>query len=257
MRLKNSIGIAVSEAASAEQWERFSRIFVKLSILKGLQGVKIEEIFCFQNFTLRGWADVTFYDLKTCLRVAEAWQRQKDHQLLTGLCLHPLYVQDHLPLVVHMYSPHVPEGDIGTFLARHFQTVKGGTRILDEEGTWTGKRRYVVTLRPKPGCPGEFIHPPETFSIGPCRGFMWYPGQPRVCRRCGGPGHTKTACVAERCRFCGSGSHPSAQCGAPKSCSLCGSPDHLYRSCPRRSGSYAAALVAGDEPSVGGESGEP
>lgn len=77
-----------------------------------------------------------------------------------------------------------------------------GVQLKDTMGLWTGKRRYQVTLRPKPDCPGEFLHLPESFAIEANQGFLWYPGQTQVCRRCGLSGHTKAACGREQCCFC-------------------------------------------------------
>ena len=39
-----------------------------------------------------------------------------------------------------------------------------------------------------------------------------------------------------------------AECKVPKSCNLCGEAGHLYRSCPQRQASYAAAARATPKP---------
>ncbi len=91
------------------------------------------------------------------------------------------------------------------------------------------------------------MHLPGSFSIGPNRGFLYYPGQPMYCRRCGGEGHVKADCEGQRCRFCGVADHVASACPAPKRCSLCGKTDHLYRACPSRSKSYASILREGED----------
>lgn len=90
-----------------------------------------------------------------------------------------------------------------TFLERHCEAVKGGQRVRDRFGIWTGKRRFYVKLRVDPSVSGSLVHLPGSFTIGPNRGFLYYPGQPAYCRRCGGEGHVKADCEGQRCRFCG------------------------------------------------------
>lgn len=120
-------------SASPEQRERFIRIFVKKSILV----LRLAMLLCFQNFTFRGFADVTFFDLATCLSVVGGWAMNQGHQLLGGLCLQQLCNQGNVPVVVHMYNPLVSDHYVAAFLRRHCKEVKGGTHVLDEEGTWT------------------------------------------------------------------------------------------------------------------------
>lgn len=100
-------------SASADQREQFSRIFVKKSILEFLFGVKVGQLLCFQNFfTLRGFADVTFFDLATCLRVVAGWEQNQGHQLLGCLHLQQLCNQGNVLVLVHMYNPFVPGQDV-------------------------------------------------------------------------------------------------------------------------------------------------
>lgn len=134
-----------------------------------------------------------------------------------------------------------------TFLTRHCEAVKGGERVRDRFGIWTGKRRYLVKLSMDPSMPGGLVHPLGSFSIRPNRGFLYYPVQPMYCRRCGGEGHVKADCEGLRCRLCGAVDHVASGCSAPKHCSLCGKPDHLYRVCPLRSKLYASLLKEGED----------
>ena len=83
---------------------------------------------------------------------------KKDHSTLEGLRLVPLFGRDSIPLVVHMYNPFVADRDIEVFLGRFCEESKGGTKLRDDLGVWTGKRRYIVKLREKPGSPGESVH---------------------------------------------------------------------------------------------------
>ncbi|KAL2080694.1 hypothetical protein ACEWY4_024487 [Coilia grayii] len=84
-------------------------------------GADPEEIFCFQDFSSAGFADVTFRDLRVCQRFVTAWEEKKGHHLLGGLNLRPLHQQDVVQLVVHMYNPLatvVAEGPHGVEAAR-------------------------------------------------------------------------------------------------------------------------------------------
>ncbi len=50
-----------------------------------------------------------------------------------------------------------------------------------------------MKLRVDPSVPVSPVHVPGSFSIGPNRGFLYYPKQPMYCRRCG-EGHVKADC---------------------------------------------------------------
>ncbi|MGL6081714.1 MAG: hypothetical protein ACRC4N_04345, partial [Gammaproteobacteria bacterium] len=246
VRLKNTVRIQVLQEAARSVKENFRREFVVMDILKGVFKIAASSVFCLQDFTTVGFMDLTFFNLTDCVSFFESWERKK-HKLLEGLRLLPLFAQDYLPLTIHLYNPFVEDGEVVTFLERHCEAVKGGERVRDRFGIWTGKRRFFVKLRVDPSISGCLVHIPGSFSIGPNRGFLYYPGQPTFCRRCGGEGHVKADCEGQRCRFCGAADHFASACPAPKLCSLCGKPDHLYRACPSRVKSYASVLKEGED----------
>ncbi|ROI80145.1 Zinc finger CCHC domain-containing protein 3 [Anabarilius grahami] len=246
VRLRNSVRVKVLGEADRLVKQRFRREFLLMDVLKGVFNVAASSVFCLQDFAMVGFMDLTFFNLTDCVGFFESWGRKK-HNLLEGLQLQPLFAQDFLPLTIHLYNPYVEDSEVLTFLTRHCETVKGGERVRDRFGIWTGKRRYLVKLRMDPSRPGGLVHPPGSFSIGPNRGFLYYSGQPMYCRRCGGEGHVKADCEELRCRLCGAVDHVASGCSAPKHCSLCGKPDHLYRVCPLRSKSYASLLKEGED----------
>lgn len=245
VRLKNTVRLQVKADAAADVKRRFGRDFVVTELLRELFGVSASLIFCLQDFSTSGFMDLTFFQLRDCAAFHEAWEKKKEHQRLTGLYLYPAYAQDFLPLTIHLYNPFVEDGDVLTFLARYCETVRGGERLKDRFGIWTGKRRFLVKLRADTASPGGLVHPPGSFFIGSNRGFLYYPGQPVYCRRCGAQGHVKADCTGQRCRFCGSAEHTATACPEPKTCSLCGGGDHLFRVCPSRQRSYASLFKEG------------
>ncbi len=246
VRLKNTVRIQVLQDAARSVKENFRREVVVMDILKGVFKIAVSSVFCLQDFTTVGFMDLTFFNLTDCVSFFESWGRKK-HKVLEGLRLLPLYAQDYLPVTIHLYNPFVEDGEVITFLERHCEAVKGGERVRDRFGIWTGKRRFFVKLQVDPSVPGSIVHLPGAFSIGPNRGFLYYPGQPTYCRRCGGEGHVKADCEGQRCRYCGAADHLASACPAPKLCSLCGKSDHLYRTCPSRKKSYASVLKEGED----------
>ncbi|MBN3315079.1 ZCHC3 protein, partial [Atractosteus spatula] len=114
------------------------------------------------------------------------------------------------------------------------------SRFVDIQGAvWTGKRRYMVRLRPKLSGEEGVLHPPAYFSIGSNGGYLFYPGQPLTCKKCLQLGHIAANCPGGVCRRCGAAGHEAKTCGQIMTCDLCGSMDHVYRTCPRKRKSFA------------------
>uniref|UniRef100_A0A671P7J0 CCHC-type domain-containing protein n=1 Tax=Sinocyclocheilus anshuiensis TaxID=1608454 RepID=A0A671P7J0_9TELE len=66
----------------------------------------------------------------------------------------------------------------------------------------------------------------------PIRGYAFYNGQPKECRKCGSLDHIAANCELEICRHCKSKEHGSKDCQLPKKCNLCGAESHRFRDCP-------------------------
>uniref|UniRef100_A0A3B4GDQ6 CCHC-type domain-containing protein n=1 Tax=Pundamilia nyererei TaxID=303518 RepID=A0A3B4GDQ6_9CICH len=105
-----------------------------------------------------------------------------------------------------MHSEYVRVEDIKTWLSFKCSVLRG-LDLKDEDGIRTGAYRYV-----------------------------FYPGQPKTCHKCGSNDHLAMECVNVVCRNCKSGEHIIKDCPYPKNCNLCGKEDHTFRSCPQ---SYA------------------
>ena len=61
---------------------------------------------------------------------------------------------------------------------------------------------------------------------------LWYPGQPKTCRRCGAADHFAASCQSVRCFNCEQPGHRFEDCSESKLCSVCRSPFHVVRECP-------------------------
>ncbi|MGH0187084.1 UNVERIFIED_CONTAM: hypothetical protein FKN15_023670 [Acipenser sinensis] len=134
--------------------------------------------------------------------------------------------------VIHvvMFSELVQYEDILTWLSQYCDVIVGST-VKDEDGVKTGERKFQVKLR-RDIVSGDYKHLPNTIQIGSCRGYVFYMGQPKVCRSCGQAGHFSANCDQKFCRNCGAFGHFSNECKLPLKCNLCGESNHVFRDCP-------------------------
>ncbi|MBN3320552.1 ZCHC3 protein, partial [Atractosteus spatula] len=125
-------------------------------------------------------------------------------------------------LQVHMLNPFVPEEEILFFLRRFVDIQGPGHKVLDAGGYWNCRRKYLARFRSNAALGGAVVHPPASFMIGSNRGYLFYPGQPGGCRRCGKEGHVVVNCPSMICRRCGVEGHVVSNCTAEITCNLCG-----------------------------------
>uniref|UniRef100_W5M3X9 CCHC-type domain-containing protein n=1 Tax=Lepisosteus oculatus TaxID=7918 RepID=W5M3X9_LEPOC len=131
-----------------------------------------------------------------------------------------------------MFNTYVPEWDIVCFL-KIFVDIQGiGVKVMDKRGFWTGKRRFKVRFRSNGSAPDGLLHPPATFEIGPNRGYLYYYGQPLVCRRYRKEGHNIVDCRERVCRRCEGVGHFTSECKEEIKCNLCGGEGHVFADCP-------------------------
>ncbi|MBN3317972.1 ZCHC3 protein, partial [Atractosteus spatula] len=135
-------------------------------------------------------------------------------------------------LTVHVFNPYMAEEDIVSFLKRFVDVQDEGVKLLDKKKYWSGKRRYRVRFRFSAQASDGLLHPPASFTIGSNNGYLFYPGQPLTCRRCGQEGHIALNCTEQICRRCGGIGHVGSACTEDIKCNLCGKPGHAYRECP-------------------------
>ena len=104
-------------------------------------------------------------------------------------------------------------------------------RIADGiyNGIRTARMRLNLTIPPSILVAGEFVR-------------VWYPTQPKMCRRCGDPGHMVAQCSSFRCFNCEAPGHRVEDCERLPLCSICLAEDHSTDVCPFLL--YSANLVA-------------
>ena len=73
---------------------------------------------------------------------------------------------------------------------------------------------------------------PSFMRFGPYLVRIFYPGQPRVCWKCGSPDHFGRDCPDFYCFNCDQSGHRAHACGEHIKCSLCKSEEHLAIDCP-------------------------
>uniref|UniRef100_W5NLU8 CCHC-type domain-containing protein n=1 Tax=Lepisosteus oculatus TaxID=7918 RepID=W5NLU8_LEPOC len=187
----------------------------------------------------------------------KAWEKVcegRDVVPLNVFLIEPLFARELRTLTIHLFNHRVPERDIITFLSRFVDVQGEGQKDLDALRVWTGKRRYTVRLKPKPSEGEGVVHPPAYFTIGPNRGYLFYPGQPVTCKKCFQRGHVAANCPGGVCRKCKATTHETKDCTKVLTCDLCGAEGHVYRVCPMKSRSFADVVRTSAEGPRGEES---
>uniref|UniRef100_H2ZZU3 CCHC-type domain-containing protein n=1 Tax=Latimeria chalumnae TaxID=7897 RepID=H2ZZU3_LATCH len=124
----------------------------------------------------------------------------------------------------------VPATDIRYWLERNCKVVGDLIPIYDSNKLWIGGYKIKIQLRSEGN---NLIHLPNIINIGRDRGFIFYPGQPQACHRCGNRTHLSSSCTKQRCNKCGQLGHTTITCPNEIVCNLCDSQGHSYLNCPR------------------------
>ncbi|MBN3301959.1 ZCHC3 protein, partial [Amia calva] len=134
-------------------------------------------------------------------------------------------------ITLQFFNEAVAEYNIEVWLRRHCEFLPDSKRVMDEDGVWTGARRWQVRLQVEVTYIGGVRHMPSTIVLGANRVLVFYHGMPKLCRNCGALGHLATACTVIKCKIC-SQDHLTRACKQDSVCNLCGGGGHLFRNCP-------------------------
>ncbi|KAJ1166927.1 hypothetical protein NDU88_007321 [Pleurodeles waltl] len=112
---------------------------------------------------------------------------------------------------------------------------------LDSDGIWDGKWTVMVKLKEDLAALYGIHHPPSSFSLGRDSGYLYYPGQSKLCNKCSKLGHTTKDCTVQVCKNCKREGHTARACKEEAPCNLCGAVGCRFKDCPQRAKSYAQA----------------
>uniref|UniRef100_A0A3Q2PPA6 CCHC-type domain-containing protein n=1 Tax=Fundulus heteroclitus TaxID=8078 RepID=A0A3Q2PPA6_FUNHE len=209
---------------------QFSRIVLQKEL--GFEPTQMDYIFSLPGKKIFEVIFTTSTFFEKCLRTFGRLKETRPQ--LTNIEMISLSQTEPKAITVLMYSEQVRMEDIKTWLDLRC-TVTQGYELKDEDGVKTGGRRFFVQLKKDPTT-GETRHLPPVIQLGAIRGHVFYPGQPKTCRRCGSQQHLSAECQNTHCKNCKASDHLTKDCPHPVNCNLCGEGGHTFRACPR---SYA------------------
>ncbi|XP_077322782.1 uncharacterized protein LOC143956474 [Lithobates pipiens] len=122
----------------------------------------------------------------------------------------------------------IPQGDLTVWLRRYGDVLSPLRKILDDRGIWTGG--WSVQLKLKV-IDNVVQHLPSSAFLGRDRLTIFYPGQPKLCNKCGDKGHLASSCPVMKCSLCQGIGHLAKDCNIIR-CNLCNAVGHPYSQCP-------------------------
>lgn len=199
-----------------------------LQTVLGFQPLQLDYIFALPGRKVFEVVFTTFSAYELCV---ERFNFKKTvTPCLQKIQLTPLSERDIRTVTVLINSERIKVEDIATWLSMHC-TVLNTSLMRDEDGIKTVASKFQVRL--KKDAEGNYHHLPSLIQLGPIRGYVFYNGQPKECRKCGSLDHIAANCELEICRHCKSKEHGSKDCQLPKKCNLCGAESHRFRDCPQ------------------------
>ena len=214
-----------------EALQGLSRLdFSRKYILGGLKFVAAD-INCIVQLPMRKGFDVSF---SAAHKLREFWNRYENAKDQFGAFqVEELTDSSEKVVTVRMFNETVKGVDIKVWLAR-FCTVKAEpTKHYDVDGIWDCSWRVRVKQLPDSQGYQGLKQIPSVIMLGENRGYIYYAGQPKLCRKCGEHGHLAEACANIVCGKCREIGHVFDNCPNGRRCNLCGDNTHLYRNCPK------------------------
>uniref|UniRef100_H3A2J7 CCHC-type domain-containing protein n=1 Tax=Latimeria chalumnae TaxID=7897 RepID=H3A2J7_LATCH len=157
------------------------------------------------------------------------YERVKTQQVWKDFSIQKVSQHNIRTITILFNNETVPEANI-LFWLQQQATVLGALHlIIDRNGFWNAGYTAKVQLE---AIGNELIHLPSSVTIGRDRGWLFYPGQPKKCHRCGAGDHFSAKCTAPVCRNCGQSGHLTRECAASPVCNLCYKEGHYYINCP-------------------------
>ncbi|XP_059577558.1 cilia- and flagella-associated protein 251-like [Alligator mississippiensis] len=154
-------------------------------------------------------------------------------------------------LYIKMFIDMAQKDDVKRWLEQRVERVTFAEKECDRWGLWTEAWRVKVVLHEVVGSPGAVKHLASAVQIGPCRGYVVYHDQPKLCNQCGQEGHLAAFCQLTVCYRCRGLGHTAQFCKESFVCQGCGQEGHIQQTCPS---SYANRVrMAGSREEPGGE----
>lgn len=203
----------------------FSRRILQTEL--GFQPSQLDYIFAFPGRKIFEVVFTTFSSYELCVNRFNS--KKSTTPCFQKILLTPLSERDIRTVTVLIHSERIKIEDVTTWLSMHC-TILNTSLMRDEDGIKTGASKFQVRLRKD--AEGNYHHLPALIQLGPIRGYVFYNGQPKECRKCGSLNHIAANCEMVICRHCNSKDHSSKDCQLPKKCNLCGAEDHRFRDCP-------------------------
>ncbi|KAJ1199923.1 hypothetical protein NDU88_003755 [Pleurodeles waltl] len=212
------------------------KTFTELMVTK--MGFTAAEIWCIMSDAPKSTYLLTFMSEPICRRYWQMCWSRRDVKPFSDFHLECQLVMTVKRMTLHVYNPHVNIQDLTTFLCLHCTVTREPSCNLDSDGIWDGKSSVMVKLKEDPAALDGIHHPPSSFSLGRDSGYLYYPGQPKLCNKCSKPGYTAKDCTVQVCKICKREGHTARACKEESPCNLCSAVGHSFKDCPQRAKSY-------------------